>query len=34
MKETIAKINVTKRWFFVKINKTNKHFARLIKKKW
>ena len=33
MKETIAKINKTKSWFFVKINKIDKHLARLIKKK-
>jgi len=33
MKETIVKINKTKSWFFEKINKINKHLARLIKKK-
>ena len=33
MKETIAKINKTKSWFFEKINKINKPLARLIKKK-
>ena len=33
MKETIAKINKTKSWFFVKINKIDKPLARLIKKK-
>ena len=33
MKETIAKINRTKSWFFEKINKTDKPLARLIKKK-
>ena len=33
MKETIAKINKTKRWFFEKINKTDKPLARLTKKK-
>ena len=33
MKETIAKINKTKSWFFEKINKTEKTLARLIKKK-
>ena len=33
MKETIAKINKTKSWFFEKINKIDKPFARLIKKK-
>ena len=32
-KETIAKINKTKRWFFEKIKKTDKPLARLIKKK-
>ena len=32
-KETIAKINKTKSWFFEKINKTDKPLARLIKKK-
>ena len=32
MKETIVKINKTKNWFFVKINKIDKHLARLIKK--
>ena len=32
MKETIAKINKTKNWFFEKINKTNKPLARLIEK--
>ena len=32
MKETIVKINKTKRWFFDKINKIEKHLARLIKK--
>ena len=31
-KETIAKINKTKSWFFEKINKTDKPLARLIKK--
>ena len=31
-KETIAKINKTKSWFFEKINKTDKLLARLIKK--
>ena len=31
-KETIAKINKAKIWFFEKINKTNKLLARLIKK--
>ena len=34
MKETIAKINKTKSWFFEKINKIDKPLARLIKKKW
>ena len=33
MKETIAKINKTKSWFFEKINKIYKPLARLIKKK-
>ena len=33
MKETIAEINKTKSWFFEKINKIDKHLARLIKKK-
>ena len=33
MKETIAKINITKSWFFEKINKIDKPLARLIKKK-
>ena len=33
MKETIAKINKTKSWFFEKINKTDKPLTRLIKKK-
>ena len=33
MKETIAKINQTKSWFFEKMNKIDKHLARLIKKK-
>ena len=33
MKETIAKINKTKSWFFEKINKTDKPVTRLIKKK-
>ena len=32
-KETIAKINKAKRWFFEKINKIDKPLARLIKKK-
>ena len=32
MKETIAKVNKTKSWFFEKINKIDKPFARLIKK--
>ena len=31
-KETIAKINKTKRWFFEKMNKIDKPLARLIKK--
>ena len=33
MKETIAKINKTKTWFFEKINKIDKPLARLIKTK-
>ena len=33
VKETIAKISKTKRWFFEKINKIDKPLARLIKKK-
>ena len=33
MKETTVKINKTKSWFFEKINKIDKHLARLIKKK-
>ena len=33
MKETITKINKTKRWFFEKINTIDKPLARLIKKK-
>ena len=31
-KETIAKINKAKSWFFVRINKIDKPLARLIKK--
>ena len=33
MKETIAKINKTKSWFFEKIDKIDKPLARTIKKK-
>ena len=33
MKETIVKINKTKRWFFEKINLIDKPLARLIKKR-
>ena len=33
MKETIAKINKTKSWFFEKINKFDKPLTRLIRKK-
>ena len=33
MKETIAKINKTKTWFFEKINNMDEPLARLIKKK-
>ena len=32
IKETIVKINKTKSWFFEKMNKIDKSFARLIKK--
>ena len=32
-KETLAKINKTKSWFFEKINKIDKQLARLMKKK-
>ena len=33
MKDSIAKINKTKSWFFEKINEIDKPLARLIKKK-
>ena len=33
MKETTIKMNKTKSWFFEKVNKIDKHIARLIKKK-
>ena len=33
MKETIVNINKTKSLFFEKMNKIDKHLARLIKKK-
>ena len=33
MKETIVKINKTKRWFFEKINKIHKPLPRFIKNK-
>ena len=33
MKETIAKTNKTKSWFFEKINKIDTPLARIIKKK-
>ena len=33
MKETIAKINKTKSWFFKKVNKIDKPLVRLSKKK-
>ena len=33
MKETIAKINQTKSWFFEKINKIDKSLDTLIKKR-
>ena len=32
-KETVAKMNKAKSWFFEKINKTGKPLARFIKKK-
>ena len=32
MKEIIVNFNKTKRWFFEKINKTDKSLARLMKK--
>ena len=32
MKETIAKVNKTKSWFFENINKTDKPLARFIRK--
>ena len=32
-KETIAKIDKTRSWFFEKVNKIHKQLARLIKKK-
>ena len=32
IKQTIAKINKAKSWFFEKINKSDKPLARLIKK--
>ena len=32
MKETVAKINKTKSWFFENINKTDKPLSRLIRK--
>ena len=32
-KETIVKINKTKRWFIEKRNKIDKHLSRLIKEK-
>ena len=34
MKETIAKINKMKSWFFEKINKIDKPLTRVIKKVW
>ena len=34
MKEAVVMINKTKSCFFEKINKIDKHLARLIKKKW
>ena len=33
MKETIAKINKTKSWFFEKMNKIDKFLTKIIKKK-
>ena len=33
MKETLAKTNKTKSWFFEKISKTDKPLSRLIKKR-
>ena len=33
MKKTIRKINVTKSWFFERINKIDKPLARLAKKR-
>ena len=33
MKETVVKINKTKRWFFEKITNIDKSLARVIKKK-
>ena len=33
MKETIAKVNKTKSWFFENINKIDKPLARLINRK-
>ena len=33
MKETIAKINMTKSWYFEKLNKIDKPLGRHIKKK-
>ena len=33
MKETVAKINETKHWFFEKINQIDIPLARLVKKK-
>ena len=33
MKKTIAKINVTRSWFFDKVDKIVKPLARLIKKR-
>ena len=33
MKETIAKINKTKSWFFEKINKIDKVLSRLVKER-
>ena len=33
MKEAIVKMNKIKSWFYEKMNKIEKHLARLIKKK-
>ena len=33
MKQSIVKMNITKSWFFEKINKTDRPLTRLIKEK-